>query len=180
MANPAAFSHQGYLAWVFNLFTIKWHGLVRWVSSCFSGFEHHSASEYTSEFMAQETTNIGNQTRLAGKSPLCVCDLPVETADFLASSVRLSTNSWEICPGTMVEWPGGSRKMPAKRWTVHELVHREIWIVPSYPSALLFSFLCYLFDHGPFCLSYSLNFFDVFSFLSLPSFFFFPLSLFVQ
>ena len=73
MANPAAFSHQGYLAWVFNLFTIKWHGLVRWVSSCFSGFEHHSASEYTSEFMAQETTNIGNQTRLAGKSPLCVC-----------------------------------------------------------------------------------------------------------
>ena len=83
---------------------------------------------------------------------LCVCDLPVETADFLASSVTLSTNSGEICPGTMVEWPGGSRKMPAKRFTARELVHREIWIVPSYPSAHLFSFLYVLFSHGPFCL----------------------------
>ena len=29
MANPATCSHQGHLAWVFNLFTIKWHGLIR-------------------------------------------------------------------------------------------------------------------------------------------------------
>ena len=110
---------------------------------------------YTSDFLAQETTNIGNQTWLAGKWPLCVCViylLKLETADFLASSVRLSTNSWEICPGTMVKWPGGSRKMPAKQWTAHELVHREIWIVPSYPSALLFSVFFSLFSHGPFCL----------------------------
>ena len=84
---------------------------------------------------------------------LCVIYLlKLETADFLASSLGLSTNSWEICPGTMVEWPGGSRKMPAKQWTAHELVHREIWIIPSYPSALLLSFLYVLFFHGPFCL----------------------------
>ena len=38
----------------------------------------------------------------------------------------------------MVEWPGSSRNMPAKRWTA-QLVQREIWSVLSYPSALRFS-----------------------------------------